>query len=156
MPVSVRLRRLGYRAAHAALRVWWAVRRPRTRGVKCVLRRDGGDVLFVRHTYGERGEWELPGGMLRHGEAPADTVRREGREELGLDLDWRGLGIAETGGHGKTTTLHAFIAHAGAADVAALTTTPVEIAESRWAPPDAPPEPAGRDVGAVLALLARR
>ncbi len=40
------LRRLAYRGAHRALRMWWFVRRPRTRGVKFVLH-DGDRVLFV-------------------------------------------------------------------------------------------------------------
>jgi 8-oxo-dGTP pyrophosphatase MutT (NUDIX family) len=151
---AVRLRRFGYRVAYRALRAWWAVRRPHTRGVKCVLRRDGGDVLFVRHTYGRRGEWELPGGSPRRREPSADTARREAREELGLDLVWTPIGPTETGGDGKTTTLHAFTAQAG--DGAGLRITPVEIAEARWAPPTAPPQPLGRDAPAVLTLLARR
>jgi 8-oxo-dGTP diphosphatase len=155
MPRAVRLRRLGYRAAHAGLRVWWAVRRPHTRGVKCLLRRDGGELLFVRHTYGRRREWELPGGTVRRHEAPADAARREGREELGLEPVWRAVGTAEVGGDGKTTTLHAFLADADAdaGAAAALRLTPVELAEARWAPADAPPEPVGRDVRPVLALL---
>ena len=153
MPRAVRLRRLGYRAAFAGLRTWWAVRRPHTRGVKCILRRDGGEVLFVRHTYGG-GEWELPGGSPRPREPPADTARREGREELGIDLDWAPVGLTEAGGDGKTTTLYAFTAQVR--DGADLRITPVEIAEARWAPPGAPPRPLGRDAPAVLALLARR
>jgi 8-oxo-dGTP pyrophosphatase MutT (NUDIX family) len=153
VPVAVRARRLGYRLAHAGLVAWWTVRRPHTRGVKCVLRRDG-EILFVRHTYGEREAWELPGGGLHHGEPPADAAAREAREELGVDLDWRGLGVAETGGDGKTTTLYAFTARL--ADGAAVRVTPVEIADARWAPADDPPEPLGRDVAVVLELLGPR
>jgi 8-oxo-dGTP pyrophosphatase MutT (NUDIX family) len=153
VPRAVRLRRLGYRAAFVALRTWWAVRRPHTRGVKCVLRRDDGDVLFVRHTYG-RSDWELPGGSPRPREPPADAARREGREELGLDVEWVPVGVTETGGDGKTTTIYTFTAAAGQGD--GLRITPVEIAEARWAPPSAPPQPLGRDAPAVLALLPRR
>ena len=50
-------------------------------------RRDDRDrVLFVRHTYGDRTPWEMPGGGLRRGEAPEAAVRREMREELGIEL----------------------------------------------------------------------
>ena len=31
-------------------------------------------------------DWDLPGGMAEANEPPADAVRRELREELGLDL----------------------------------------------------------------------
>jgi 8-oxo-dGTP pyrophosphatase MutT (NUDIX family) len=136
------------------LRAWWALRRPHTRAVKVVLRRDGGEALFVRHTYGRRGDWELPGGSLRPREAPADAARREAHEELGLDLAWRGVGSVEVGGEGKTTTLHVFTADARGGVELAI--SPVEIAEARWAPLDAPPEPVGRDVPPVLALLRPR
>jgi 8-oxo-dGTP pyrophosphatase MutT (NUDIX family) len=132
------------------LDAWWAVRRPHTRGVKVVLRRPGGDVLFVRHTYG-RGDWELPGGMLHRREAPQDAAWREAREELGVDVPWRPLGVAEVGGDFKTTTLHVFLADVR--DDAAVRVTPVEIAEARWASPAAPPDPPGRDLATVLALL---
>jgi 8-oxo-dGTP pyrophosphatase MutT (NUDIX family) len=150
---AVRLRRLGYRAAFLALRAWWAVARPHTRGVKVLLRRDDGALLFVRHTYGA-GEWELPGGSPRRHEPPADTARREAREELGVDLAWTPVGVTEAGGDGKTTTLHAFTARARDGD--GLRISPVEIAEARWAPPDDPPQPLGRDAPAVLGLLVRR
>jgi ADP-ribose pyrophosphatase YjhB (NUDIX family) len=74
--------------------VWWFVRRPHTQGVKCIIG-DGERVIFVRHTYGNRRTWELPGGGVRRGEPPEATVRREMREELGLELDDLRLARAE-------------------------------------------------------------
>lgn len=50
--------------------------------VKAVLH-SGDHYVLLRN---ERNEWELPGGQIEPGDAsPADTVRRECREELGLD-----------------------------------------------------------------------
>jgi 8-oxo-dGTP pyrophosphatase MutT (NUDIX family) len=125
------------------------VRRPSTQGVKCVVRDQRGRVLFVRHTYGDRGAWELPGGGLRRGEAPEACVRREMREELGIELsDLRLAGRAEVAGRHKRTLLHCFAASPGSAPVRLAA---AEIAQARWAPLDAPPLPLGRDAAALLA-----
>lgn len=40
-------------------------------------------VLWQPHRRG----WTLPGGLLGRGETPGDAVRREVREEVGLDID---------------------------------------------------------------------
>lgn len=148
----LRLRRLGYRAAWWGLRAWWLLRRPQTDGVKVVLR-DGERAVFVRHAYGDRQRWELPGGGLKRGETPAQAARREAREELGVDTgSWRELATVEIEGMGKRTRLHVF--------EAAWPGTPlemqlVELEEVRWAPIAAPPRPLGTDVGRILALLER-
>jgi 8-oxo-dGTP diphosphatase len=147
----VTLKRLAYRAAHRGLRVWWFVRRPHTRGVKCVVRH-GDRILFVRHTYGDRTAWELPGGSLRRDERPDVAVRREMREELGVDLaGLRQVGRVEVSGLRKRTELHCFEADVTAADVRL---DPGELAEARWAPPGAPPQPLGTDAATLLRLLA--
>ncbi len=47
-----------------------------------------GRVLATRRAYppGLRGRWELPGGKVEPGEAEADAVVRELREELGCEV----------------------------------------------------------------------
>jgi 8-oxo-dGTP pyrophosphatase MutT (NUDIX family) len=126
------------------------VRRPHTVGVKMVAR-DGERLLFVRHTYGDRRGWELPGGGVRRGEDPAAAARREAREELGVDLDtWRPVTELEIRGMGKRTTLHVFEAPV-ASDAVRLQAE--ELADARWARLSEPPEPLARDaVGLVEAL----
>lgn len=153
--LRIRLERLGFRAAHGALRAWWFVRRPHVHGVKGVLRPTGpgaGDVLFIRHTYGDRAEWQLPGGGLGRREDPAAAMRREAREELGVELhDLRALGSVEGAGYHKTVTLHCFEARV---DPAALAVRWAEIDEVRWAPAARPPQPLGESVDEMLALVA--
>jgi 8-oxo-dGTP pyrophosphatase MutT (NUDIX family) len=120
--------------------------------VKCVVR-DGDRVLFVRHSYGDRRAWELPGGGRRSSEDPAVAVRREMREELGIELiALRQLGPVEVAGYHKRTRMDCFEARTGGA---ILRLADAEIAEARWAPLDAPPRPLGPDAAAVLDLLAR-
>lgn len=55
--------------------------------VAAVIERDG-KVLIARRREGTHlaGLWEFPGGKRRPGEAPADALRREIREELGAVL----------------------------------------------------------------------
>jgi 8-oxo-dGTP pyrophosphatase MutT (NUDIX family) len=126
------------------------VRRPDTLGVKCVVR-DGDRVLFVRHTYGDRGAWELPGGGRRSREPPADAIRREMREELGIELvGLRALGQVEVEGLNKRTRMDCFEAGTGGA---LLRLAEAELAEARWAPVHAPPRPLGPDAAAVLGLV---
>ena len=76
-------RRRVFRVGYFALQCGGMIRRPHTAGVKVVLRR-GDDVLLVRHTYGRRSEWDLPGGFLNEDEDPQDAALREIGEELGL------------------------------------------------------------------------
>ncbi|QKW09073.1 NUDIX domain-containing protein [Streptomyces sp. NA04227] len=47
--------------------------------------RDDGRLLAIRRA--DNGSWELPGGVLELDEWPEDGVRREVREETGLDVE---------------------------------------------------------------------
>jgi ADP-ribose pyrophosphatase YjhB (NUDIX family) len=49
-----------------------------------LLRDEQGRVLLCRLTY--KSEWDLPGGVVEVGEAPARGLEREIREELGVDV----------------------------------------------------------------------
>jgi 8-oxo-dGTP pyrophosphatase MutT (NUDIX family) len=146
--LPVPIRRWGYRLAHAILRVYWFLRRPETHGVKCVLTR-GDEVLLVRHTYG-RHDWELPGGRIQSGEAPASTARREMREELGISIDdWTPLGRVTGRSAYRYDTLHCFQA---ALDDAELTLDRGEIDAAAWFDRHALPSDLGGYVPRVLAL----
>jgi 8-oxo-dGTP pyrophosphatase MutT (NUDIX family) len=60
--------------------------------VKAVL---GWDDRFVV-LRNERGQWELPGGRLEHGEQPVQALQREVDEELALQVTVGPLVLAET------------------------------------------------------------
>ena len=131
------IRRSAYRVASHLLAAYRYVRRPTVRGVRCVLVR-GREVLLVRHTYGDRA-WALPGGLMRRGEAPEVTARREMREELGLDIaTWRALGHLRYIGTEHARHVVACLAASAPADE--LDLNAAEIHEIAWFPRDALPE----------------
>jgi ADP-ribose pyrophosphatase YjhB (NUDIX family) len=49
-----------------------------------LIRDEAGRILLVNPGY--KPGWDLPGGMAEANESPADCIRREAREELGLDI----------------------------------------------------------------------
>ena len=65
--------------------VWlWEPRFTVTAGA-CVLDRDGR-VLILKHAFRAGSGWGLPGGFIERGEQPEDALRRELREEVGLEI----------------------------------------------------------------------
>jgi len=55
-------------------------------GVGAVIVRDGRALIVKRAHEPRKGEWSLPGGHLDLGESLEDAVRREVREETGLEI----------------------------------------------------------------------
>src|SRR5581483_166932 len=56
-------------------------------GASAVILDERGQVLVLEHTYRRAAPWGLPGGYLSKGEDPQQGVRREVREETGLDVE---------------------------------------------------------------------
>ena len=54
-------------------------------GCNAIIRNNAGQILLQQRTY-PRGKWGLPGGLMELGESTEDTIRREVKEETGLDL----------------------------------------------------------------------
>jgi 8-oxo-dGTP pyrophosphatase MutT (NUDIX family) len=146
-----RLLRLGYRVASVAADAAWSVLGSHNRGVKCVLFNDG-DVLLVRHTYGDRKAWDFPGGFVRRREEPLAAARRELGEELGVESpELRPLGsvVVEIGR--RRDTVHYL--HGDLAD-RRLWPDDVELAQLAWFDPGSLPRPLGDRVARVLESVA--
>ena len=144
------LLRLAFRVGYQGLRVWWLVARPEKLGVKCVLTR-GDRILLVRHTYGPRERWELPGGGVKRREEPLEAASRETREELGLDIDdWTPLGDLFERIDRKRDRLWCFATELG--EEHTIEIDPAEIAAAEWFPrADLPPQ-AAKYVSRIVAL----
>ncbi|MEU8002186.1 NUDIX domain-containing protein [Catellatospora sp. NPDC049111] len=89
---------LVFRLFHRVRGFYWRVAKPTTYGVKVLIvhAADAERVLLVRHSYGDRSLWSLPGGGYRPArETPEQAARRECVEELGVELDPSALVLAE-------------------------------------------------------------
>ena len=75
--LPVRMRRWSMRLAHARFTV--------TAGA--IIFNDAGQILLLKHRFRSGSGWGLPGGFLEKGEQPLEAMRRELREEIGLEVD---------------------------------------------------------------------
>lgn len=141
------------------LRAWWQIRKPATFGVKVLLMHPGEPdrCLIVRHAYGERARWALPGGGYKpKHESPQQAAAREIHEELGVRIRANPvvLETLTTNLEGKRDTLSILQATAQSGTV----TCSPEIAEARWVPAHVAALPADEPISRWLtrALAATR
>ena len=52
-----------------------------------IITDDHGRVLLLKHRFRPGSGWGIPGGYIEKGEQPEDALRRELREEAGLELE---------------------------------------------------------------------
>ena len=75
--VPARIRRWGVRATNTTFTVTAAA----------IVQNDEGNILLLKHRYRPGSGWGIPGGFLELGEQPEQTLRRELREEIDLELN---------------------------------------------------------------------
>lgn len=132
---------LAYRIAHWLRKIWWRVAQPHIYGAKAVVLDGRGHVLLIRHSYGDRLLFMMPGGGIGKGEDPTEAIAREVREETGCTLsDIRLHGRFLDRKDGAHNHIHIF--------VGTTSDEPVidgrEIVEARFVPLDALPDTIAR------------
>jgi ADP-ribose pyrophosphatase YjhB (NUDIX family) len=149
--LRVALLRCLYRVAWRGVQLRAMLWRRSSGGVKCVLTH-GEQVLLVRHTYGRRHVWYLPGGGVHRGEPPLRAAAREIEEELGLrELQLRELATFET--RLERIAVRLTCAYAEIPDPAQVRIDPVEIAQVGWFARTKLPAPLGSEERGLIGLL---
>jgi ADP-ribose pyrophosphatase YjhB (NUDIX family) len=103
-----------------------------------------GRVLLARRAIEpDLGKWDLPGGFLEEGEEPVDGLRRELREETGLEVEplaFLGVWVDAYGdGEGAVATLNLYWVSRAEGEPHPAD----DVSELRWFAPAELPSPAG-------------
>ena len=129
-----------HRLIARAARLWWAIRRPRTLGVRALVLDGAERVALVKHTYVPH--WYLPGGGVKKKESFAAALAREVREEIGLGevrLE-RVLGVYRSASEGKDDHVVVFVVRTPEPTAEIRAADALEIEEAGWFALDALPE----------------
>ena len=116
-----------YKFVYPFLKFYWLVFRPKTRGVICLIL-SGHELLLIRQTYG-RPVWTLSGGGFKKNETKEEAVKREVKEELGLNITPEYIGEFTHNPEHKIDTVFCFVAIMEKADPKI---DYLEIKEAKW------------------------
>jgi ADP-ribose pyrophosphatase YjhB (NUDIX family) len=108
-----------------------------------VVSDEAGRVLLLRHVLRKGSGWGVPGGFINPGEQPEEAVRRELREETGLELDAVELAFVRTLGGVRHVEV-IFRGRMSAAGLSRLSKN-FEIDRAEWFALDALPRGLGHD-----------
>ena len=111
---------------------------------------DAGRVLLLRHVFRRGSGWGVPGGFLERGEQPEEAVRRELREEVGLEVDEARLVFARTLRRPQQVE---FVFRVTALAGSEARPASAEISGAEWFEPDALPEGLSRDQRRMIARV---
>ena len=125
-----------------------------TVGAMCVIERQDGRVLLIRHLYRKR--WGVPGGLLQRQESATDAARREVFEEVGLDVELLGEPIVNVDARPRRVDIVFRARPVEDENADGARPCSVEVIEVRWFDPTDLPELQFETAQAIQALARAR
>jgi ADP-ribose pyrophosphatase YjhB (NUDIX family) len=118
-----------------------------TVGSICIIEREDGRLLLVRHSY--RNAWGFPGGLLNRGEGPKDGAVREVMEECAITVEVVGEPAVVVAPEPRRVDV-VYRCRTDEPDRARA--VPPEVTAIAWFPRDGLPELQHEAAGALVAL----
>jgi ADP-ribose pyrophosphatase YjhB (NUDIX family) len=108
-----------------------------------------GRVLLLKHTFRKGSGWGIPGGFMEKGEQPEAAIRRELREEAGLEVeDARLVNVRSL----TATQQIEILFHARARRAGDARAVSAEVSVAAWFERDALPPELSKDQRRLIAL----
>jgi 8-oxo-dGTP diphosphatase len=97
-------------------------------------------ILLLKHEFRVGSGWGIPGGFMNKGEQPEEALRREVREEIGLELERVELAFLRTLRMTGQVEIYFRATPRGTTEPRSM-----EIKSAQWFKPDQMPEGLSRD-----------
>ena len=139
-----------WRSSPKRVRRWgvWVVEPRFMVTVGAVVVDDVGRVLLLQHEFRMGSGWGIPGGFMEQGEQPLEALRRELREEIGVELDAAELVCVRTLRRPQQVEIHFRCRLREGADAQPRS---MEINRAGWFAADALPPELSRDQRRIIA-----
>lgn len=138
-----------YKIANSIRRIYWYIFKPHTKGVKCLIERNG-EYLLIQSSYSGK-YWTLAGGGIKYRETAGYAVKREVKEELGIILDTvKEIGQYESTAEYKRDSIHLLYAQVSGKG---FNQNMAEVSNAQWFSKESLPENRSRALKESLTLV---